>query len=106
MPSRPSLESQQETQNGMLTIRIFSGRNLSLPSGVALPEVVKAAMSRPAPHSHHSSHRGNRDSLRRERAGWWLPYVVLEFDKNEILVDALGGQIDAPQWLYKANLCV
>lgn len=44
-----------------------------------------------------------RDSIQRKRY-WWLPYVVLEFDKNEILVDALGGDIANPSWLYKANL--
>ncbi|KAF8513085.1 kinase-like domain-containing protein [Gautieria morchelliformis] len=43
--------------------------------------------------------------MQRKRA-WWLPYVVLEFDKNEILVDALGGEISAPHWLYKAHFDV
>lgn len=35
---------------------------------------------------------------------WWLPYIVLEFDKNEVLVDALGGELDSPVWHYKARL--
>lgn len=92
---------------GVLTIRIFSGRGLSLPTGVALPESVKAAISNSGRHGHQrSASRSNRDSLRRERAGWWLPYVVLEFDKNEILVDGLGGGVDNPQWLYKAHFDV
>lgn len=37
---------------------------------------------------------------------WWLPYIVLEFDKNEILVDALGGELDSPVWHYKARFDV
>jgi len=37
---------------------------------------------------------------------WWLPYVVLEFDKNEILIDALGGDLSSPVWNYRADLCV
>ena len=37
---------------------------------------------------------------------WWLPYVVLEFDKNEILIDALGGDLSNPVWNYRADLCV
>jgi serum/glucocorticoid-regulated kinase 2 len=30
--------------------------------------------------------------------------VVLEFDKNEVLIDALGGEIAAPVWMYQTNL--
>ena len=46
----------------------------------------------------------NRDSMQRKR-NWWLPYVVLEFDKNEVLVDALGGDLSKPEWNYRADLC-
>lgn len=38
------------------------------------------------------------------RQCWWLPYLVLEFDKNEVLIDALGGDIQSPTWMYKAHL--
>lgn len=34
----------------------------------------------------------------------WLPYVVLEFDKNEILIDAMGGDLACPVWNYRADL--
>jgi len=40
------------------------------------------------------------------RRYWWLPYIVLEFDKNEILVDALGGDLTNPVWNYRADLSV
>jgi hypothetical protein len=40
------------------------------------------------------------------RRYWWLPYIVLEFDKNEILVDALGGDLANPVWNYRADLWV
>jgi serum/glucocorticoid-regulated kinase 2 len=43
------------------------------------------------------------DSLQRKRF-WWLPYVVLECDKNEILIDALGGDLSNPVWNYRAHL--
>jgi serum/glucocorticoid-regulated kinase 2 len=74
-----------------------------------MPEIIERALA-----SHHQQvskqplKQGNsrvRDSVQRKRY-WWLPYVVLEFDKNEILVDALGGDIASPSWLYKANLYV
>ena len=72
-----------------------------------MPEVIERALA-----SHQQQAQSQpakqanlrmRDSVQRKRY-WWLPYVVLEFDKNEILVDALGGDISAPSWLYKANL--
>jgi serum/glucocorticoid-regulated kinase 2 len=47
----------------------------------------------------------NRDSLQRKQL-WWLPYVVLEFDKNEVLVDALGGDLNSPVWMYGATFDV
>ena len=40
------------------------------------------------------------------RRYWWLPYIVLEFDKNEILIDALGGDLANPVWNYRADLSV
>ena len=43
--------------------------------------------------------------MQRKR-NWWLPYVVLEYDKNEILVDALGGDLAKPEWNYRADLYV
>ena len=33
-------------------------------------------------------------------------YVVLEFDKNEVLIDALGGDLSSPTWMYRADLYV
>lgn len=33
-------------------------------------------------------------------------YVVLEFEKNEILIDALGGELDSPTWMFRAHLFV
>ena len=47
----------------------------------------------------------NRDSLQRKQL-WWLPYVILEFDKNEVLVDALGGDLSSPVWMYSATFDV
>lgn len=47
----------------------------------------------------------NRDFLARKQQ-WWLPYVVLEFDKNEVLVDALGGDLGNPTWMYSATFDV
>ncbi len=32
--------------------------------------------------------------------------MVLEFDKNEILIDAFGGDLSNPVWNYRADLYV
>jgi len=86
----------------MLTIRIFSGRGLSLAPGVQVPEVIQKALDS-APPSRRST--SSRDSMQRKRY-WWLPYVVLEFDKNEVLIDAMGGDLSSPQWNYRADFDV
>jgi len=76
------------------------GRGLALPPSAHLPEGIARALEN-APRSSV----GNRESLQRKRF-WWLPYVVLEFDKNEILIDALGGDLSNPIWNYRAQLYV
>ncbi|KAJ9049278.1 Serine/threonine-protein kinase [Entomophthora muscae] len=35
-----------------------------------------------------------------------LPYAVIEFDKNQLVVDALGGELDSPLWKYRAHFDV
>jgi serum/glucocorticoid-regulated kinase 2 len=83
---------------------------------VAIPAPVQNALSNfPTPSSQalsssprvtQSAAQGkNRDSLQRKQL-WWLPYVVLEFDKNEVLVDALGGDLSGPVWMYSATFDV
>ncbi|KIY69435.1 Pkinase-domain-containing protein [Cylindrobasidium torrendii FP15055 ss-10] len=106
MPSRPTTPKPPggdagQFRSGMLTIRIFSGRGLSLPQNCALPEVIQRALEAAPPRTSTS----NRDSMQRKRF-WWLPYVVLEFDKNEILIDAMGGDLASPVWNYRANFDV
>ncbi|KAG8935587.1 AGC protein kinase Gad8 [Tulasnella sp. 419] len=101
-PTNANGESSSPVRNGVLTVRVFSGRNLNLPPNVPLPAVIQQALASGA-----SNQRGpaNRESLQRKRS-WWLPYVVLSFDKQEILIDALGGEMHAPAWMYKAHFDV
>ena len=87
-------------RHGVLAVRIYAGRNFTLPPGVDLPPAISRAMASAPPPPPRSS---NRDSVQRKRS-WWLPYVVVEFDKNEVLVDALGGELGQPSWMYKAHL--
>jgi serum/glucocorticoid-regulated kinase 2 len=68
-----------------------------------VPDPIRLAFESAATPSRRST--SNRESFQRKRF-WWLPYVVLEFDKNEILIDALGGDLGNPVWNYRADLCV
>ena len=77
-----------------------AGRGLSLAPGVQVPDVIQKALDAPTPSRRSTS---NRESMRRELY-WWLPYVVLEFDKNEVLIDAMGGDLANPVWNYRADL--
>ncbi|ORY30378.1 proliferation-associated serine/threonine protein kinase [Naematelia encephala] len=105
-------------RTGMLKIRVTAAKGLSLPQGVPIPPAVQSALNAHPTSSLSSSlstspriatgaRQGsvNRDSLQRKQL-WWLPYVVLEFDKNEVLVDALGGNLDGPVWMYSATFDV
>ncbi|TDL20580.1 Pkinase-domain-containing protein [Rickenella mellea] len=106
MPSRPTTPrpagEPANFRSGMLTIVIFSGRGLSLPPGLTVPDVIQKALDH-GPAARHP--RSNRESMQRKRY-WWLPYVVLEFDKNEILIDALDGDLASPSWNYRAHFDV
>ncbi|OCF58770.1 AGC/AKT protein kinase [Kwoniella mangroviensis CBS 10435] len=95
-------------KSGMLKIRVTAAKGLSLPQGVPVPAPIQAALSSPtasSPRVPTNLKAGNRDSLQRRQV-WWLPYVVLEFDKNEVLVDALGGDLSSPVWMYSATFDV
>lgn len=72
---------------------MIEARGITPPSNVTLPTVQQVAVN----------NRNNRDSLTRKQ-NWWLPYVVLEFDKNEVLIDALGGNTTNPIYQHRAHL--
>lgn len=99
------------TRSGLLTIRVIDARGLSLPPGTQTPPAVARALAQNNPRasslaqSFGGGNRDNRQSMQRKQC-WWLPYLVLEFDKNEILIDALGGDIQSPTWMFKAHFDV
>ncbi|RCH80710.1 hypothetical protein CU098_003977 [Rhizopus stolonifer] len=81
---------------GVLMIRVCEARDITLPQGAKVPDITD-----PVP----VLQRNKRESMNRKQF-WWLPYVVLEFDKNELLIDALGGDPSHPIYNYKANFDV
>lgn len=47
----------------------------------------------------------NRDSIQRAQC-WWLPYLVMEYEVNQVLITPLGGDLEKPLYMYQAHLCV
>ncbi|KAF1805550.1 kinase-like domain-containing protein [Mucor lusitanicus] len=95
-PSPSSSANSNEPKSGVLLIRVCEARGITPPSNITLPAQQQVA----------TSNRNNRDSLTRKQQNWWLPYVVLEFDKNEVLIDALGGDTANPVYQYRAHFDV
>lgn len=91
--SPPSTSQRNEPKSGVLLIRVCDAQGLTLPEGIDNKATTPA----------RSAASNNRDSLTRKQ-NWWLPYVVLEFDRNELLVDALGGDATNPIYQYRAHL--
>ncbi|KAG1140107.1 hypothetical protein G6F37_009998 [Rhizopus arrhizus] len=90
----PSSSSSSEPKSGVLLIRVCEARDLTPPANITLPSLPP-----------QQPIQRNRESLSRKQH-WWLPYVVLEFDKNEVLIDCLGGDTANPIYQYRANFDV
>ncbi|CAD6891370.1 unnamed protein product [Tilletia controversa] len=91
-------------RSGLLSIKVVDAQNLALAPGDRLPPAIERALqNQPAASSAASQPStagkgGQRQSVQR-RPCWWLPYLVLEFDRNEILIDAISGTVSNPVWL-------
>lgn len=113
------IEWEPQARTGLLTIRVLWAEELSLPAGTATPPAVQAALSSQqakvaaavSPSSvtqqrllqKQANKKGNRDSIQRAQC-WWLPYIVMEFDVNQVLITSLGGDIEKPTYMYQAHL--
>ncbi|GAA5862312.1 hypothetical protein JCM8547_007598 [Rhodosporidiobolus lusitaniae] len=101
----PADQGPPVPRTGVLTIRVVEARGLALPQGAHLPAGIQDAIeTQQAIHGGRGG-AGGRESLQRKMM-WWLPYVVLEFDKNEVLIDALGGDLSSPTWMFRAHFDV
>ena len=106
----------QPLQTGMLSIRVIAARGLTLPTGVPVPNAVQKALGSNAgaaaasvsPSSVHQERLAKKHekhpSLHRKNA-WFMPYLVLEYEVNQVLVDSLGGKdLYNPVYMYQAQL--
>lgn len=104
--SRPSFRS------GILAIHVNRAEGLELPTGIQIPPAVQTALGSTkaqaalsvSPSSvtkQRSKQRGHKDSVQRIGC-WWLPYLVMEFEVNQIVLTPLGGGIKQPVYMYQA----
>lgn len=112
----PTPEDASRSRTGMLTIRVLWAEDLAVPAGTSLPEAVQTALksqqaqvaSAMSPSSVTQSRlatasKSKRDSVQRTQC-WWLPYLVMEFEVNQILIIPLGGELQKPLYMYQAHL--
>ncbi|KLO15973.1 Pkinase-domain-containing protein [Schizopora paradoxa] len=106
----PGNPNGSQIQSGLLTIHVASAEGLVLPAGSGVPPAVKSALesseaqvaSSVSPSSVVQRRKNNRDSIQRAQC-WWLPYVVLEFDVNQVLITPLGGDLASPVYMFQAH---
>ncbi|KAG8885041.1 hypothetical protein FRB98_002041 [Tulasnella sp. 332] len=117
-PGNPDPASGPISRTGLLSIRVSSARSLSLAAGAVLPSSIQQALntqqaqvassvtSQSVQQQQKLAQKSrNRESLQRKQC-WWLPYIVLGFDRNEILIDALGGTVQDPVWMFACEFDV
>jgi hypothetical protein len=81
---------------------ISPGRGLALPQGVSIPPAVQNALQNGGSPRRSTS---KRESMQRNTK-WWLPYVILEFDRSQMLVEAIDGDLANPVYNYRTPLSV
>ena len=113
-PTPGNPDGKPDSRPGLLAIRVLWAEDLTVPGGNVPPAVQAALTSQQAkvaasvsPSSVNeqrlASKRSNRDSVQRTQC-WWLPYIVMEFDVNQVLITPLGGSLENPVYMYPAHL--
>ncbi|KAL0580624.1 Serine/threonine-protein kinase [Marasmius crinis-equi] len=117
-PTPANPDGKPLPRSGLLTIRVMGGEGLALPAGVNIPPAVQNALASQqakvaasvSPSSVQQQRlaktRGtSRDSIQRTQC-WWLPYIVMEYEVNQVLITPLGGELDKPLYMYMAHFDV
>lgn len=116
-PTPGNPDGKPSPRSGLLAIRVLWAEGLALPPGIATPAAVQQALSSQqakvassvSPSSVQQSRlaktRGNRDSIQRTQC-WWLPYLVMEYEVNQVLITPLGGDLEKPVYMYQAHFDV
>jgi serum/glucocorticoid-regulated kinase 2 len=114
-PTPGNIDGNITPRTGLLTIRVLWAEGLVLPQGIAIPRAVQSALqsqqakvaASASPSSvmqkRISKGAGKRDSIQRAQC-WWLPYLVMEFEVNQVLITPCGGELEKPLYMYQAHL--
>jgi serum/glucocorticoid-regulated kinase 2 len=109
--------SRPQFRSGILAIHVNRAEGLELPSGIQVPPAVQTALASSQAQAALSispssvtqqrlaKQRGHKDSVQRFGC-WWLPYLVMEFEVNQIVLTPLGGDVEQPVYMYQATLWV
>ncbi|KAF4577330.1 AGC protein kinase Gad8 [Pleurotus pulmonarius] len=99
--------------SGLLTIRVLGAEGLA--AGIPVPASVQGALQSqqakiaasvsPSSLAQQRLAKKNRDSIQRAQC-WWLPYIVMEYEVNQILITPLGGDLEKPLYMYQAHFDV
>jgi serum/glucocorticoid-regulated kinase 2 len=116
-PTPGNPDGKPSPRTGLLAIRVLWAEGLALPAFATVPPAVQSALSSQqaklaasvSPSSvtqqRLAKTRGNRDSIQRMQC-WWLPYLVMEYEVNQVLITPLGGDLEKPLYMYQAHFDV
>ncbi|KAH0832052.1 kinase-like domain-containing protein [Lanmaoa asiatica] len=116
-PTPANPDGKPTSRTGLLTIRVLWAEGLALSAATSLPPAVQAALSTQqakvaasvSPSSVMQKRLAKRhsakDSIQRTQC-WWLPYLVMEFEVNQVLITPLGGDLEKPLYMYQAQFDV
>lgn len=111
-PRNPS--GSPQFRSGLLTIGVKAAQGLDLPAGTKIPAAVQSALTSSeakvaasvSPSSvtqQRLARHSKRQSVQRVQC-WWLPYLVMEYEVNQVLITPVGGQLTAPVYMYQTHL--
>ncbi|KAH7885322.1 kinase-like domain-containing protein [Phlebopus sp. FC_14] len=116
-PTPGNPDGKPTSRTGLLSIRVLWAEGLALPAGTPVPPAVQAALSTQqakiaasvSPSSvmqkRIAKRHSAKDSIQRSQC-WWLPYLVMEFEVNQVLITPLGGDLEKPLYMYQAQFDV
>ena len=93
---RPSSSGDSTLRPGLLSVHVYDGIGLTLPQDLKGKNFSDDARQLNSSNTH----------FRSKSQHFFLPYIVMEFDKNQIVVDANRGNMSSPIWDYNANFDV
>ena len=96
----PSVPNDSTLRPGLLSVHISQAKEITLPPGISRPSETTSHSSSLLTSSRNNTH------FRSKSLNWHLPYIVLEFDKNQIIVDGQSGELELPNWNYTGNFDV